>query len=109
MKYENNKEFLKIVLPNKDDAPQVYFKGEKIIGDDINNLFIEQLNFNYLTNTVNKHHNTLSISGFRTTDDQSILPEQFIASFEDLEKLIEHVKDANVKEEQAKHNSKKES
>lgn len=109
MKDKNNEEYFKIVLPNKNDAPQVYLKGEKIIGDDLNNLLIEQLNLNYLTDTVNKHRSTLSMSGFRLQDDEHTLTaEQFIASFDDLEKQIEHVKNANKKEEQEKRNRERE-
>lgn len=109
MKDKNNEEYFKIVLPNKNDAPQVYFKGEKIIGDDVNNLYIEQLNLNYLTDTDSKHHNTLSISGFRLLDNEHVLTaEQFVASFDDLKKQIEHVKDVNAKEEQAKRNRERE-
>jgi len=103
MKHKNSEEYFKIVLPKKDSEPQVYFKGEKIIGNKLNSLFIEQLNLNYLTDTDNKHFSALSISGYRLPDDQpTLMAEQFIASFDDLEKQIEHAKDANAKEEQAK-------
>ena len=103
MKHKNNEEYFKIVLPKKDSEPQVYFKGEKIIGNKLNSLFIEQLNLNYLTDTDNKHFSALSISGYRLPDDQpTLMAEQFIASFDDLEKQIEHAKAANAKEEQTK-------
>lgn len=108
MKNKNNGEYFKIVLPKKNGEPQVYFKGEKIIGNKLNNLFVEQLNLNYLTDTDNKHHGTLSISGYRLPDNEPVLmTEQFIASFDDLEKQIEHAKDANAKEEQVKRDNEK--
>ena len=33
MKHKSNGEYFKIVLPKKNGEPQVYFKGEKIIGN----------------------------------------------------------------------------
>lgn len=109
MKNKNNQEYFKIVLPKKNGEPQVYFKGEKIIGNELNNLFIEQLNLNYLTDTDNKHQSTLSISGYRLPDDQAtLMTEQFIASFDDLERQITHAKNANAKEEQAERDNEKE-
>lgn len=108
MRHKNSGEYFKIVLPNKNGEPQVYFKGEKIIGSKLNSLFIEQLNLNYLTDTDNKHHSTLSISGYRLPYDQpTLMTEQFVASFDDLEKQIKHAKDVNAKEEQAKRDNEK--
>ena len=73
------------------------------------NLFYNYVeNLNYLTDTNNKHHGTLSISGYRLPDNEpTLMTEQFIASFDDLEKQIERAKDANAKEEQAKRDNEK--
>jgi|GEM_PF-6412028 len=91
MKNKKN-EYLKIIIPSENEAPEIYFKGKKVVGKGLNDLYLEQLNLNYLTNTNTEHGLNLSISGFKNNpNNPTFISQQFIATQHDLEETLDEL------------------
>jgi len=58
----------------------------------LNDLYLEQLNLNYLTNTNTEHGLNLSISGFKNNpNNPTFISQQFIATQHDLEETLDEL------------------
>lgn len=100
MKNKKKQDYLVVKFEKKNSSPQIYYKGEKIIGNGLNDLYLEQLNLNFLTDTEYEHQLELSLSGFQLADnDPTFLTKQFVTSLKSLDEAILKMK-KNIKEKE---------